>query len=393
MKDTLHKYKKVILSVALLSLPSVVLLIIFVGTLSSSNRALTDNFTITDDSLGNLDSGFEGQGIVGDSKSKIFYGEESNIFSYDFDKDTTLQLTQFRDKPHIYSLQIINEEYLGFVKCIGGNISELEAKCTLNTLNLEDNSINIIYQPNTKEKFKFSGVSFQSLNKFVATVEDEDSTRSFIWDKGVITNFENLNSLTMGRGPGFDDYGGTFFSPDGKHFATLSTISARSPNDFNIYIRDSDTGKLIHTIKDATHPSWINNDQLLFQEFIWTGSAKRSVKIFNLNTQTFEDVPGTQDSSFPKISNDKGSFLFMYERDQTLWKYELESKTKTKLFDNAITGEWVSNKLIIYYKTGPCGEGFCFGDPPFDLVSIVLVDLSTGKSIEMDFSGKNLVAF
>lgn len=207
--------------------------------------------------------------------------------------------------------------------------------------------------------------------------EKELSNYQFRWTLYLVANnktkkIKSWKGGVYGRGGYYEDSDKLQFSPDGKKIMHIKTGSIRDISDYNVYIFNR-LGKLTNKIKNATHPTWVTNNRIIYRRYeagclySYNLKTKKSKKLNNTPVKSYNPtyLPGTNMVAFwGDVSN------------PVVYTYNLATKKLKKAANNAAYPLWINAKKLVVNSAKYC-------DPYMDMcpqtTGSALLNLKTQK--------------
>lgn len=192
-------------------------------------------------------------------------------------------------------------------------------------------------------------------NTYAYLNETQVGSLEFRWTLYLRANgkTKKLKSWTggpYGRGGYYEDSDILKFSSDGKKILHIDTDSVRNVSDFNVYILNR-KGKIVNKIKNATQPTWISNDKVVYRKY-QTGYLYK----YNLKTKKSTKIKNTPVESFnPTYLADNNKIAFWVGiKKPFIYTYSLSSGKVKKIVKNAVYPTWLNSKKIVVNKAKTC---------------------------------------
>lgn len=334
----------------------------------------------------------------GIATGKIFYSGSTlnnNIFSYDTKTGETVQWTNYPQQKEdadgnldgpfhdLDNIKVIDENTLGFG---GDNILADDSGEGIYTLDLRTKMIT--EKKRLDKDMQLSSLDFTSTDRFVYAVVVDDPEGMQLWEVSLMENgsVKNIQERTKTGNVSVEAQ----FSPDGKYVA--AELSGEGVGS-NVFLYNLANGSR-QVIADVWSPVWIDNVTIGYM-----GANKdRDGNLpspyyyyeYTINTQT---VKSKTEAGAPKFDasplKGEGKMLYSVYDDAQVWLYDLNTQTRSKVLDNAISGVWVTPTVIaVKNVVKTCNDeaknyrdqcGFSGGD--YDVVSIDIFDLASNTKI------------
>ena len=210
-------------------------------------------------------------------------------------------------------------------------------------------------------------------------------------DNDTLKTLEDIKYEVFGRGGFIEDSQKMRFSQDGKHLLQISTSSPRDSLDFNVYVYDLNKGTRA-VISGATHPDWVDKTTIIYRKY--ENSKGDGLYLYDVVAKTQEKINDVVNSAVtPIVLKNKKKVLYTVFTDLQIWVYDMDTKKKTKLLDDALGGVWASESQIVYNETAECTDQDFFCEEGYKIESTNIYDLETGsKPDELIGAGYSNVA-
>lgn len=273
-------------------------------------------------------------------ENKLFYSENNNLFSYDIDTHERIKWTDFKKKDNasltVSNVMDNNEVFFDF--------SDGEGTKKLYRINLETKEKKEIKNFGKDVPFTAGVLDVHSENKFVYQLHyhyEEEVTRDYNWS---LVLFENGNERTLSVGDGggrhdsFVDSSEAQFSEDGNYLFYIGTMVYQQDKEMygtfqiSVYDLNSDTEKII---VDATHPTWLDNENIVYVSLENPSFMKPKTEAFylyNVKTGTTEKLIDLGELAGKGIIY--GESLIYINQPKEIWRYNFQTEENTNVYTN-----------------------------------------------------------
>ncbi len=310
-------------------------------------------------------------GIKGLTEDKIFFVEDKNVFMIDKTGENKVQITDFSETDFGYpqSLQVIDNEYLGFYKCDTetGNFN-----CGIYRVSVDSKQLEEIIHEEPKNFVLQLG--WDDKNTFAYTVENsqEGGWSIFLSKNGSKTTLNEIPSGMYGRGGFVEDSSKISFSPDGTKIFQIATSSPRDPMDFNVYVFDLSSNQLAK-IENSTQPAWLDDGTIIFRR------TNEGLYSFSLSSKTERKYEGVSSQAYePEVLDGKMKVVYWLNEDNgQVWLLDASSGEYEMLLNNAADPLWLSEEEILLAETRECSESEPCMVRAFSPVAVSVFNINT----------------
>jgi hypothetical protein len=312
--------------------------------------------------------------IESQTKNKIFFVENKNVFVIEKTGENKVRITNFpeTDFGHPQSLQVIDDEYLGFYKCDTetGNFN-----CGIYQVSV------VSKQPEKLIKEDPDKLMLQlgwfDKKTFAYTVESSQTGvwSIFLYKDENKTTIEEIPAAVYGRGGFVEDSSKISFSPDGSKILQIATSNPRSPMDFNVHVYDLE-GNELAKIDNSTQPAWLDDKNIIFRR------SGEGLYFFDLSTKIEKKIEGASDNALePKVLDGKSMIVYwVNEGNGQVWLLDIASNKNEKLLDDASDPLWISEEEILVSENKACPD--CMGRT-FSTTSVSVLNIKTKSKTKL----------
>ena len=299
---------------------------------------------------------------------KIIFSKENNIFAYSLDNGQIYELTNFPinesyspaydesgvQKPNISidEIRVLDESTLSFAKC---GIVKGDFGCGIYLLSTD--SKDIVEKEKLNADMNFLAFDSYNNDTFAYLVTASDRWQLYLQSKGSLKMLEDLSTDGYGRGGFIEDSEKIRFSADGDYFLQISTSSPRNIEDFNIYVYEVETGSLKEVISEATQPTWLDNNRIIYRKYK-KESGGDGLHIYDLNNNKDEKIEEvSDDASHPEALLNENRVLYEVYNKKQVFLYNLIEEESTIISEKAVSPFWVTTNSLVYDKVELKTEG------------------------------------
>ncbi|MBU0975266.1 MAG: hypothetical protein ABIE03_06070 [Patescibacteria group bacterium] len=283
---------------------------------------------------------------------KIYFTDGYNVFQGDSDGSDQTQLTQYsvEDKGELLELELIGSDNIGFARCI---TDQNNLDCEIFLLDIQTKEVKTVNQLDISD-YLYS-LTWRDQDRYAYCTSD-GANLQIIYFNG--TSSVDLKTIALPEGERaefIEDDTQLKFSPDKERIYLIDT-RARSGFDFTIDILDLE-GNLLAKIKDATNPSWLDNDRIIYRKY--SNEDAGYLYTYDLTTQQSTKIEKSTNAAYaPKI---QGSAVVFWDASGLGKTYLLDiSKNElTTISEDSAYILWLSDKEVIFAKTRLCQANEC----------------------------------
>jgi hypothetical protein len=317
-------------------------------------------------------------------EDKLIYTDGFNIFLSDKTGGEVEMLTDYKEDGEIFEVELIDGANLGFARCLKGN-----SGCSILTFDIAKKQAEQLRVLEADSRVR--QLSWRDEQSFAYTTENQEMRKLiFVYvDGSEEQTFSTLNFSQGSRDAFVEDDAQIHFSPKGDK---LYFINTKTLNGFNFSITVYDLeGNVISTIEDATDPTWIDNDSIIYRSY--SNESQGYLHIFNLDDEESMRLTKSKEASYsPKVSGDK---LLAWEAKGlgTGYMLGLESAEIKEFSANTAFPIWLSEDEVILAVTKKCVAAcdlYYEADLGFTIEAFKVFDLESESETEIELETEDL---
>lgn len=311
-------------------------------------------------------------------QNKIYYTDENNIYRAEKDGSKIIKLTEYTENDKLSQLQIINESYLGYIKCNQTcDIAKLDIQTrTPSSVKSFDNlnvPLQLAWQSETEYALAIKSVPTSKLQIFY--INDETSTK-----------LDEIPLPLEERTYFLEDSKRLSFSPQGDKFLHIYTSSKYGLN-FNTNIYSTD-GEKIATIENSTMPVWNDNNSIIYRHY----SNQNSGFLYNFDIEKNQGLKINSSLTHSYHPSATGNNIVYWEASSMGNVYLNKFTQNEKLSENMAFPIWLNNSEVVVAQTRPCEsyeckeQGSLHYETQFVIEKYYLLNIETGEKKPIDIN-------
>ncbi|MDD3648171.1 MAG: hypothetical protein PHS44_06785 [Candidatus Dojkabacteria bacterium] len=294
--------------------------------------------------------------------AKMYYTDKYNIFESEATGKNPAQLTQYNteERGELRELELIDDSFLGFVRCLTAQDS---VNCVILSLNPQTKEVKTV---NEIDDNKFlENISWQDKDRYVYSIVDGTNLSINYFNGSTSQELKTIALPEGSRGKFIEDDARLRFSPEKDKFLSIYT-TARTGFDFTIDVIDLE-GDLIAKIKNATNPVWIDNDHIVYRKY--SNNEAGYLYNYDLETQLAIRVEKSTSAAYsPKVFGNKMVFWDATGLGKTNL-LDFDKNELTAVSENSAYIIWLSDKEVIFAKTRACQTNECDDPESLDYIN------------------------